>query len=59
MCTKMNRVTVTKVPHRKENETQDPRGNRVAHALKQTLSSQKILAFDLCVNLLGLQAHRK
>ena len=55
----MNRVTVTKVPHQKENEIQDPRENRVAHALKPTPSSQKILVFDLCINLLGFQVHKK
>ena len=58
MYTKTNKVTVEAVPRLKENETQDQKGYRVAHASKQILSVQKVLVSNPCVDLLELQTHR-
>ena len=49
MCNRMHKVTVTKVPHQKGNDIQDPKENQVPHGLILTLSSQRTRVSDHCV----------
>ena len=44
-------------PRLKENETQDQKGNRVAHVSKQICSVLKVLVSDPCADPTKLQAH--